>query len=824
MTQITLEGVRVHNLRGFSLKIPHNAVTVICGVSGSGKSSLAFDTLYAEGQRRYVETFSPRARLYLDQLERPDVDRIEGIPPAVAVRQQRRLTSALSTVGTRTELLRYLQLLFAQAGTMHCPSCGQPVRVWTPDAVAAQVVGRHDAARGMITFPLPDGVSVDNCLAQGFTRGILGEHTVRLEDLQSDGDTSELLVVVDRVRMERNSQQRIAQAVGQAFDQSGTCYVLSEIAGGTYRLDERDWRREVFSRSQQCDNCHSPVPVLSFDVLSFHSAVGACPACHGTGVRETSGGGSCTECSGSRLNQFGRSVRLADQSLPEVLQLECSDVPAWLSRVREGLPEPDQRALATVLRQLDTRLQVLSDIGLDYLSLDRTLMTLSGGEARRVMLTSVLGSGLINTLYVLDEPASGMHNSDVDRVIAVIRRLQEAGNTVVVVEHDLSIIAGADHVIELGPDGGQDGGTIVFEGTPDQLLQAKTHTAQALDSKNATADQTRCRSTEQWLGVADVRSNNIQGESLKLPLQVLCAVTGASGSGKSSLIVDALFPELQRQLGIDADSAESRCRITEGAEFLSDVQLLEQNPLQRSSRSIPATYLGAFDHIRKLLAETHEAVKRGFTPGTFSFNSSRGGRCERCQGHGLITIDMQFLPDVETSCDNCQGRRFRREVIDIRYRDRSVDEILAMTAEQAFTFFNGHPRIQKPLASLMRIGLGYLTLGQSLSTLSGGEAQRLRIAALLAGLKATDDRGQSDRRSASPGETGALFLLDEPSSGLHAHDTERLMSCLRQLVQVGHSVILIDHDQTLVNQCDYQITMGPGAGRNGGRVQASGWL
>lgn len=829
MSQITLEGVRVHNLRGISVKIPHNAVTVICGVSGSGKSSLAFDTLFAEGQRRYVETFSPQARLYLDQLERPDVDRLEGIPPAVAIRQQRRLSSPLSTVGSRTDLLRYLQLLFAQVGRQHCPACGEHVRSWTPDAVAGDLVDRHAEARGMIAFPVPDDMTVNDCIAQGFARGILGDCSVRLEELDAD-DSSGLLVVVDRIRIEEDAAQRIAEAARQAFDQSGACQVFVEQQDGSRVVDERCWQVEVYSVARECSQGHPPLPPLTQELLSFHSVIGACPTCHGTGVSDSADQTVCPECLGTRLNPFARAVQLADHNLPEVLELECGETTQWLNSVRVDLSAAEQRALSTVLQQLDRRLQVLKDMGLSYLSLSRTLMTLSGGEARRVQLTSVLGSGLINTLYVLDEPASAMHPSEVARVVSLIRRLQQAGNTVVVVEHDLSIIAQADHVVELGPDAGVAGGEIVFEGAPEALRQADTHTARALNGTIATdtgkelSANAADRADRRWLRITGIRSNNIQDASLDLPLQSLVAVTGVSGSGKSSLVVDAVYPELQRTLAADSAPSESRCDIADGVQYVNDVQLLEQNPLQRSSRSIPATYLGAFDHIRKLLAETHEAAKRSFTPGTFSFNSARGGRCERCQGHGLITIDMQFLADVEATCENCQGRRFRSDVLEIRYRDRAVDEILKMTADEAFTFFNGHPRIQKPLASLTRIGLGYLTLGQPLSTLSGGEAQRLRIAALLAGLRTPQDSVAHERKSGAPTEAGAVYLLDEPSSGLHAHDRERLMNCLKQLVQVGQSVVIIEHDQSLVEQCDYRVVMGPGSGRDGGRIVSAEWL
>jgi excinuclease ABC subunit A len=830
MTHIELEGVRVHNLRGITLRIPHNAVTVICGVSGSGKSSLAFDTLFAEGQRRYVETFSPQARQFLNQLERPDVDRIEGVPPAIAVRQQRRLTSPMSTVGSRTEILRYLQLLFAQAGTLHCPECRTPVQAWTPDGVANSVIVQEPAARAMIAFPVHSHSEIKSLLIQGFTRGIVGDQSMRLEDVSSSLDTADVLVVVDRIHTRADDRQRIAEATRQSFDQASACHVLVESTDGEVRLDDRAWDRRVFYDSCVCAACHLSCPPVTQDLLSFHAAVGACEECHGTGVVKNAARATCPSCHGSRLNKFGRSVRLNEVSLPEQLQRECCEVLPWLEDVQQSLSTAVAGSLRTVFQQLHRRLQYLTDIGLGYLSLERSLMTLSGGEARRVDLTSVLGSGLINTLYVLDEPTSGMHETDIERVIAAIRRLQASGNTLVVVEHDPDVIRCADHVIELGPMAGQDGGDIVFEGSPDGLLHADTRTGESFREtgpnvlESAFAADPNAAGNDHWLKIRNVQCHNIAGAAVDLPLQTLCVVTGVSGSGKSSLIVDALYPELQRILSGQSPVEDGRCDIAGSLHCVGDVQLLEQNPLQRSSRSIPATFLGTFDDIRKVLAETHEARKRNFTPGTFSFNSARGGRCDRCHGRGVITIDLQFLADVETTCENCKGRRFRSDVLEIRYRDRSVDEILEMTAEEAFVFFHGQQRIQRSLNGLRQAGLGYLKIGQPVSTLSGGEAQRLRIAALLAGVPDPESAEKSPGTSGVRRDIGTLFILDEPSNGLHAHDSDRLMNCLRQLVQVGHSVVIIEHDRRLIRQCDYQIEMGPGPGRHGGRVMTAGPL
>jgi excinuclease ABC subunit A len=830
MSHITLEGARVHNLRGITLQIPHNAVTVVCGVSGSGKSSLAFDTLFAEGQRRYVETFSPQARQFLDQLERPAVDRIEGIPPAIAVRQATRLTNRLSTVGSRTELLRYLQLLFAQRGQPHCPRCGNLVQAWTPDRVAEQVIESVIDGRFIIAFvPSSDGepdesVNPEDFLTMGFTRCFHDQQLCRLEEIPNRVAAADLLIVVDRVSVRSDTYERIAEAVQQAFDQATTCAVLAESPDGTNVSDDHHWNRSNYSSSCACSRCEITCVAVSQELLSFHSVVGACAECQGTGIVKGEDTSHCSACDGTRLNPFGRSVKVNGTTLPELLSLECTDLQVWLSEEASQLTQAETQALATLLQQLRRRLAFLNDTGLGYLSLDRSLTTLSGGEARRVMLTSVLGSGLVNTLYVLDEPTSGMHETDVDRIMRAIHELKDSGNTVVVVEHDLDVIRSADHVIELGPQAGQDGGELVFEGTPRDLLQADTHTGQALTQDTSNSEQVQSphqvdiTESTPWLKASGIHCHNVSRVSIAIPLQTLCVVTGVSGSGKSSLVVDALYPALRNSLHDEPVSGDGQCEITDGVEYLSNVQLLEQNPLQRSSRSIPATYLGVFDDIRKLLAETHEARKRNFTPGTFSFNSATGGRCKRCRGHGWITIDMQFLADVETTCDNCQGKRFRGDVLDIRYRDRSVNEILNMTAAQAFVFFNGHHRIQRSLNGLRQAGLGYLSLGQSLSTLSGGEAQRLRIAALLSGVPNSEAPANRETIPGQRRETGTLFILDEPSNGLHAHDSDRLMNCLRQLVQVGHSILLIEHDGRLIQQCDYQIEMGPGPGRHGGQI------
>lgn len=946
-TAIELEGVRVHNLKNISLRIRRNALTVICGVSGSGKSSLAFDTLFAEGQRRYVETFSPYARQFLDRIERPDADRIEGIPPAVAIRQNARGNSSRSTVGTRTEILHYLRSLYAELGEAWCPDCEVPLQQHTPQSAVESLTTQFVDRRAMLVVdPVAGSAGASRTpsefLQSGFTRAISGESTLRLEDVADD---AAFQVVIDRIRLDAGSIDRLVESVEQAFDVgNGSCQVLVDgdalpthapTASSVVRVDDRDWQSLVISRDPVCPNCRRQFAAATAESLNFLSPLGACPTCEGfgqvsgmtlekvvpdprlsvaegaivpwttpayrheldelldlaadfdistdvpfaelspearrlidVGVPERNFGGlqgfhrwlvrhrykksvavflsrwrswlPCPDCHGSRLQQNSGILRMRGVRFGDCERLELDEVASWLAEVSEHLTEGQRAGYQTVLDQLKTRLNFLLNCGLGYLSLNRTMRTLSGGEAQRVALTAALGSGMINTLYVLDEPTSGLHPDDTQQVIRTIQQLKALGNTIVVVEHDPDFISAADDVVEIGPAAGEQGGRLVFQGTVAALRQeAASATGQMLAEREADAVDDRAaseispdqqnakaadavRSPERWLTFRDVRCHNVRIEEGRLPLQLICAVTGVSGSGKSSLIVDALFPAIRRRLGLPVgDQSEAVVGELEGADVLTDAVLLDQTPLPRSRRSIPATIIGAFDEIRRLLAETHEAKKRNYKPGMFSFNSATGGRCEACDGHGVITIDMQFLADVETTCENCRGRRFRPEVLEVRYRDRSVHEILEMTADDAFTFFNGQRKLQQRLNALRQAGIGYLRLGQPVSTLSGGESQRLRIAALLAGVPLDTDlpTGQRPSKSATPNAAGGtLFILDEPSTGLHHRDIQNLMKCLNHLVEIGHSVIVIEHDAAVIDAADYIIRMGPGPGKAGGRL------
>lgn len=888
---IELEGVRVNNLRNINLRIRHNALTVICGVSGSGKSSLAFDTLYAEGQRRYVETFSPSARQFLDRIERPDADRISGLPPAIAIRQQMRFDGPRSTLGTRTEIIESLRVLFARAGQLVCPDCQTPVQSMSAESVASAILEQTPADRMMIGSALVIDPSSypevrADLLKSGFTRIIVDGCVTRLEQLESLQDTvaaprkkktanlkAAMTVIVDRLKPDGVKPDRLTESIGTAMKiGEGHCLVFTEITTNTCDrrgvgvqeqiIDGISWAVQQFSGKRTCPGCAREFPEPSPELLSFTSPLGACSECGGTGVTKDSSDTKkgvkqreqrfrqqpdivCDLCHGTRLNRDAAAIQLHGTTLSAVTAMEIGDLSEWLAETRSTLSPDLQKALKPAFDHVNRRLAFLAGCGMNYLSLDRSMRTLSGGESQRASLTTALGAGLTNTLYVLDEPTAGLHPSDTQQIIAAVRKLQQSGNTVVVVEHDPEFILVADEVIEIGPGAGDAGGRIVFQGSPEKLYASDTatgtqlqlaatslspagHASARIRSENSgiasVKEEKQSRETEQWLTLTGVRCHNIDDLSVRIPLSVLCAVTGVSGSGKSSLIVDTLYPELCRQLQIPtAPTGDGTVERIEGVEFIDNVVLLDQSPVQRSRRSIPATWIGVFDDIRGLLAETHEAKKRNFGRGMFSFNSAKGGRCPVCEGRGVVTVAMQFLADIQTTCEECSGRQFRPEVLEIRYRDRTVHEILCMTGDESFVFFNGHHKIQQRLNAMRQAGLGYLRLGQPLSTISGGEAQRLRIAAMLAGIPLEDGEVAAKNRKAAAltGLGRTLFLLDEPCNGLHPQDIERLRTCLDFLLQTGHSVIVIEHDPALISRASHVIQLGPGPGRHGGRIVSS---
>ncbi len=860
VSAIRLEGVRVNNLQNLTLEIPHQKLVVICGMSGSGKSSLAFDTLFAEGQRRYVETFAPSVRQFLQRTERPAADRISGLPPTVAVRQNPESSGASVTVAQRLGLQERIRTLFALRSTPWCPHCDTPIHVGTADSAFRQALAKAAECRVLIAmslcdFPpsspgaIGDPRSPATWLRQGLTRCLIRGEFFRIEDVDSFADHPDALVIIDRLRMTEDQEQRILEAAAVATELAGGGVLLAEtktpVTQHTVRVSELDWSSWRFSDNRSCPICHLEIPVFTPDFFSRTSPLGACPQCSGSGLipqktnpshrnRPNERRQRCDCCNGSGLKPIAAAARYRNLSMAAFTSLELAQLSSLLEAEMTS-EEQLSHAETLLIIQLRKRLALLHQCGLSYLTAGRAISTLSAGEARRIELAAAISSGLTGTLYILDEPSQGLHRQERDTILTLLTALRDAGNSVVVVEHDRRIISSADHIIELGPAAGAEGGQLVFAGTPEELKRAATATATALRESELNSPAAmnagpqgsarQLREPSGWLDLSQINSHNISGLDLQIPLGVFCALTGVSGSGKSSLLSNALYPALHQQLhGTSApgDYTGSILNIN-GVRQLDTVQIMDQRPVKASPRSIPATFLGIFADIRRLLAETHEARKRNWSAAVFSFNGAAGGRCPDCRGRGSITVSMQFLADIESRCETCSGTRFRPDVNNVRYRDRSVAEILEMSVDEAFRFFSNQRRIQMRLNAMRQAGLGYLRLDQPLSVLSGGESQRLKIAAALAGVS-------RERRASGTEHTGAafarggrtLFCFDEPSGGLHAADIARLADCMNFLLSSGHSLIVIDHDESLLQHADWEIRMGPGPGAHGGQVISSG--
>ncbi len=846
--------MRVHNLQDVNLDIPLGKLVVVTGVSGSGKSSLAFDTLYAEGQRRYVESFSNYARRFLDRFEKPDADRIEPIPPAVAVRQRSGVRSRRATVGTATEIYDHLRLLFARAGSIVCPNCSRPVERHTPAMAQTALAGLQPRTRFMICFPLADAgqnraderaLGAEDLAKAGFSRLIVGGRTLNLSEAAPHlSPSSDTLVVVDRLTAGAISADRVADSLELAFRHgNGACVVLVTAAPaspGSPKMDRRtvdgaEYEVLSFSTRLICGGCRrefaDPEPAL----FNFNSPLGACPDCRGTGevaVDEAAGSSLqvCSTCRGTRLRPEAEAVRVIGRSIVELVRMTADELLAFLRAGRTEGTVGDRHISNQILQQAVSRLEYLCEVGLGYLTLDRPARTLSGGEAQRVRLTSAFGSKFVNLLYVLDEPTCGLHPCDTERLLVAIRRLRDAGNTLVVVEHDSSLIREADQAIDIGPGAGREGGRVIFQGPPAELAGQQSVTAEFLSGRRTVSSPNAAarRLPTGWLKLTGVEHHNLHNVSVDFPLGVLCVVTGVSGSGKSSLVEDTLYPalvsclnaravpgseatrapkdEVRRPSPLAVSPNDGSFRSLTGIDQIDSVLKIDQGPIGRSARANPASFLGLFGEIRSLFATTAEAKVHNFSARHFSFNSAGGGRCEMCRGAGSIAIDMQFLPDVVTTCPDCHGTRFRREILEARYRGLSIAEVLALTVRDAFTFFRGRTRLQRKLKVLKDVGLDYITLGQPANTLSGGESQRLKLASFLS--------------RASRART--LFVVDEPTTGLHPADIARLIDCLGQLLAAGHSVIVIEHNLDFIRSADSVIDLGPGAGAAGGRIIATG--
>ncbi len=898
---IRIVNARQHNLKGVTVDLPHRSLIVVTGPSGSGKSSLAFDTIYAEGQRRYIESLSTYAKQFLDRMPKPQVDRLEGLAPAVAIEQHNPTMSSRSTVGTATEVYDFLRLLWARIGRTFCRNCGAPVRRDTPasatDDVLAGAVGRL-----AVTFPLPASARhshaaiVENLRALGFVRVLAGGTALHLDELPEKIDLAaepDLLVVVDRLGSGAEHAPRVAEAIAAAFDEGEGVAVVVHEAG-----------RLRFTEFPACSRCDTPAATCTPALFSFNNPRGACPACNGFGatleyaeslvvpdparsladgaidpwtkpryearrklllstarslgadvdaswrrlsaeVRKTLLYGkkgrylgifpflkeleekrykqyirvflrqyqlaeTCERCGGTRLNDDALAVRVNDRRISDIAALSIDDAAGWLESLQLG--PADAAIAALVTEQAGARLSFLRDVGLGYLSLDRQTRTLSGGEAQRISLSNALGSKLVDTLYVLDEPSIGLHPRDTDRLLGLLRRLRDAGNTVIVVEHDPAAIEQADFMLELGPGAGEHGGMVVHAGPPS--APSESLTGQYLSGRKRIGVPSARRPTgPQWIRVRGATLHTLEGVDADIPLGTLTAVTGVSGSGKSTLVHDILYRHLEARIHGE-HSAKSHLgeavggvASLKGAELLQDVLLVDQSPIGRTPRSNPITYVKAFDEIRELFADQPLSRRRGYTPATFSFNME-GGRCEACEGAGAVQVEMVFLADVFVPCETCGGRRFKREVLEVKIGGYSVHDVLQWSVEEAVGRFRHQPKLGTALWHLQQVGLGYLRLGQPATTLSGGEAQRLKIAREL--ISAGKRKGRK------------LYLLDEPTTGLHLDDVRVLMSVLDRLVDAGHTVLVIEHHLDVIKRADWVIDMGPEAGAAGGRVVVQG--
>jgi excinuclease ABC subunit A len=906
---IRIVNARQNNLRGITVDLPHRSLIVVTGPSGSGKSTLAFDTLYAEGQRRYIESLSTYAKQFLDRMPKPQVDRLEGLAPAVAIEQRNPVISSRSTVGTATEVYDYLRLLWARVGRCYCRNCGGLVHRDTPEEAAEDIL-RRTTGRLQVCFPLPPVARltheavVENLRALGFVRVLADGAALHLEELPPRLDLTrvdELLIVVDRLVAEAGARARLCESIATAFGEGeGVVVVL-----GQRELESRSLvERFRFTEFPACSNCDTPSVPVTPALFSFNNPRGACANCNGFGavleydeslivcdpekslakgaidpwtkpryesrrrilldfarkigadpnkpwsklkathrrellygrkgrfvgifpflkgleekrykqyirvfLRQYQLAKTCDHCEGSRLNPDALSVRIGENTIGALAPRSIDALHQWLHQL--ALSPAERQIAQLIIDQLDARLSFLRDVGLGYLTLERQTRTLSGGEAQRIALSNALGSHLVDTLYVLDEPSVGLHPRDTDRLLKLLRRLRDAGNTVLVVEHDLAAIQQADFMLELGPGSGEHGGRVVHAGPVEEARASLT--GQYLTGQKCIAvPSIRRPAGPQWLRIRGANLHNLHDVDVDIPLGTLTAVTGVSGSGKSTLLHDVIYRQLEARLRGE-HSAKShlgepvgQIASLTGWEFLKDVLLVDQSPIGRSPRSNPVTYIRAFDEIRELFAAQPLARQRKYSSATFSFNLP-GGRCESCEGAGHVQVQMVFLADVFVPCEACGGTRYKPEVLDIRIQGKSIYDVLQWTVDEAVTRFRHQPRLGAALWQLQQVGLGYLRLGQPATTLSGGEAQRLKIARELA---------QAGKR-----EGRKLYILDEPTTGLHLDDVRVLIHVLDRLVDAGHTVVVIEHHMDVVKRADWVIDLGPDAGDAGGMLVAQG--
>ena len=917
MDHIQIKGARTHNLKNIDLDIPRDKLVVITGLSGSGKSSLAFDTLYAEGQRRYVESLSTYARQFLSMMEKPDVDHIEGLSPAISIEQKSTSHNPRSTVGTITEIYDYLRLLFARAGEPRCPDHGQPLEAQTVSQMVDQVLAMPEDSKLMILAPMirdrkgEHTQVIETLKSQGFIRLRIDGHVYDIDDIPAldKKRKHQIDVVVDRFKVKPGLEQRLAESFETALELADGIALVAPMSG--------PGEEHIFSARYACTQCGYALSELEPRIFSFNNPAGACPTCDGLGVKQffdpakviqhpeaTLAAGAikgwdrravyyfqmlgsiaehydvdletpwadlpedfqqillygsgkeeipfryvnsrghimekahpfegiipnlerryretdsqsmreelarnlstqpCKDCHGSRLRRSARHVYIEERNLPDITRMPVGEAYDYFDHLT--LPGRKGEIADKILKEVRQRLQFLVNVGLDYLTLERSADTLSGGEAQRIRLASQIGAGLVGVMYILDEPSIGLHQRDNDRLLATLTHLRDLGNTVIVVEHDEDAIRAADHVIDIGPGAGVHGGHVIAQGTPQEIIDnPDSMTGQYLNgTRSIPAPRERNPGNGKFLTLTGATGNNLQEVTLKLPLGVMTCVTGVSGSGKSTLINGTLYPVAAAQLNKATSLSHAPYKALKGLDHLDKVIDIDQSPIGRTPRSNPATYTGLFTPIRELFSGTQEARSRGYKPGRFSFNV-KGGRCEACQGDGVIKVEMHFLPDVYVPCDVCKGKRYNRETLEVRYKGKNIHEVLDMTVEEGREFFDAVPFIARKLQTLMDVGLSYIRLGQSAVTLSGGEAQRVKLA-----------------KELSKRDTGrTLYILDEPTTGLHFYDIQQLLNVLQRLRDRGNTIVVIEHNLDVIKTADWIVDLGPEGGSGGGRIIAEG--
>jgi excinuclease ABC subunit A len=942
---IIVRGARVHNLKNIDFEVPHNTLTVVTGVSGSGKSSLAFDTIYAEGQRRYVESLSAYARQFLERIEKPDVDSIDGIAPAVAIRQKNTTRNPRSTVATATEIYDYLRLLFARIGRTYCVNCGCEVKKDTVDEIADAILALDPETRVQVVFPLQTAVAAPQEAEKKVPRGrkkkaaapgsgLTEQIKARLFDLRKAGfnrlyqsgevfefSTPESLldirfdqpvyVLVDRLIVSAEGRARIVDAVETAYRESG------EVIFDLPPRDDRPARQLRFAQRFECKTCNLRYEEPEPRLFSFNNPYGACPRCQGFGntidfdldlvipdkmkslgqgaidpwnkpkyrpvftdmkrfakqsdisldvpwaeldaaeqelilsgdgkflgvrgffqylerkkyklhirvfLSRYRGYSTCLDCRGTRLRMEARQVKINGKNICEVSALTVEEAAEFFAEVQLSAEEAE--IAERLLQEIRERLLFLNDVGLEYLTLDRLSSTLSGGEAQRIQLATSLGSRLVGTLYVLDEPSIGLHSRDTHRLIKILHDLRDLGNTILVVEHDPDIMRTADRILDLGPGAGENGGKLVAAGTYEEILRnpASLTGRYLSDDLRIQIPAVRRQPGVQQIKIEGVRANNLKDIDICIPLGMLVAITGVSGSGKSTLLHQVLYQalgEAKQQPSIAATRGAATWESLEGDQFIDEVVLVDQSPIGRTPRSNPVTYIKAFDVIRDLFASLPESKKRGFASGHFSFNIP-GGRCETCQGDGTVTVEMQFLADVELICEECKGTRYKAQVLEVRYHGKNIHDVLNLTVKEALKFFAEVPKLTEKLRVLDEVGLGYLRLGQSATTLSGGEAQRMKLAAHLQPTYREIARSSAARQDESRRRRRLLYIFDEPTTGLHFDDVSKLLAAFRRLIDAGGSILVIEHNLEVIKTADWVIDLGPEGGARGGKIVGAG--